>query len=452
MNKRIHILGIGGTFMGGLAVIAKQMGFNVTGSDEKIYPPMLDRLKEAGIDWNEGYDAAFLKHQPDEVVIGNALSRGNPAVEAVLNQNIPYTSGAEWLARNILATKHVLAVAGTHGKTTTTSILTWILEYAGLKPSYLIGGAAKNFAATACLTDGDYFVIEADEYDTAFFDKSSKFLHYRPKTLIINNLEYDHADIFENLEAIKKQFQILLRTVPSEGCVIYPKGDVNLKSVLSHGIFSKTETLFGQDDWHYALHNDGSEFTITHKGKEFAVVQWSQFGEHNVKNAVAAAVAAIQIGIDADTIVKALAEFKGVKRRLDIFAKTKDLTFYDDFAHHPTAIASTLHALRKRVGNARVVAVAEFASNTMKQGGHKIAELVNGFNDADVVLLLNSKENKWTDAELKQAFKKPIEIYDNVDAILKQLKTTLKPQDHIVLMSNRSFGGIYQKIRQEWEA
>jgi len=445
MTKHIHILGIGGTFMADIAVIAQQMGFKVTGSDLKLYPPMSDRLKEAGIHYFEGYSADAFKDRPDEVIIGNALSRGNPAVEYVLNNNLPYNSGAQWLAENILFRKHVLAVSGTHGKTTTTSILAWILQFAGKKPGYLIGGAAKNFTTTAHLGEGNYFIIEADEYDTAFFDKSSKFLHYRPRTLIMNNLEFDHGDIFDDLNAIKKQFQYLLRTVPSEGCVIYPENDVNLVDVVQRGLYSRAQKLNGEQ-WSYQIKNDGGEFTVLRQGKEFCHVQWSQFGEHNVKNALAAIVAANEIGIDAKIITQALAKFEGVKRRLDLFATINNINFYDDFAHHPTAIASTLAALRKRVGKARIIAVAEFASNTMKAGMHGLAEIAHSFDEADQVYLLNTKGASWQTPEFTCEFKQPFMALDNVDEIVAQLQKNLKPQDHVVLLSNKSFDGIYKKI------
>lgn len=445
MTKHIHILGIGGTFMAGVAVIAQQMGFKVTGSDLKLYPPMSDRLKEAGISYFEGYSADAFLDRPDEVIIGNALSRGNPAVEYVLNTNLPYNSGAQWLAENILFNKHVLAVSGTHGKTTTTSILTWILQFAGKKPGYLIGGAAKNFATTAQLGEGDYFVIEADEYDTAFFDKRSKFLHYRPRTLIMNNLEFDHGDIFDDLNAIKKQFQYLLRTVPSEGCVIYPENDANLVDVVQRGLYSRAQKLNGSE-WSYQIKNDGGEFSVLHQGKEFCQIQWSQFGEHNVKNALAAIVAAHEIGIEAKTITQALAKFEGVRRRLDLFATLNNICFYDDFAHHPTAIASTLAALRKKVGKARVIAVAEFASNTMKAGMHGLAEIAHSFDEADQVYLLNTKGASWQTPEFTREFKQPFMALDNVDEIVVQLQRNLKPQDHVVLLSNKSFDGIYKKI------
>lgn len=431
--------------MAGVAVIAQQMGFKVTGSDLKLYPPMSDRLKEAGISYFEGYSAEAFKDRPDEVIIGNALSRGNPAVEYVLNNNLPYNSGAQWLAENILFHKQVLAVSGTHGKTTTTSILTWILEFAGKKPGYLIGGAAKNFTTTAQLGKGDYFVIEADEYDTAFFDKRSKFLHYRPRILIMNNLEFDHGDIFDDLNAIKKQFQYLLRTVPSEGCVIYPENDANLVDVVARGLYSHSQKLNG-NEWSYQIKNDGGEFTIFHQNKEFCRVNWSQFGEHNVKNALAAIVAAVEIGIDAKTIVEALAKFEGVKRRLDLFATINKVNFYDDFAHHPTAIASTLSALRKKVGNERVIAVAEFASNTMKAGMHGLSEIAHSFDEADQVFLLNTKGANWQTPEFEREFTQPFMALDSVDEIITELQKNLKPQDHVVLLSNKSFDGIYQKI------
>ncbi len=445
MHKHICILGIGGTFMGGLAVIAKQMGFQVSGCDNALYPPMSDRLREAGIDYVEGYEKFTLDKSVATVVIGNALSRGNVAVEAVLNAGVPYFSGAQWLYENILCHKHVLAVSGTHGKTTTTSILTWILHVAGKNPGYLIGGSAKDLATTAQLGDGDYFVIEADEYDTAFFDKRSKFLHYRPQTLIINNLEFDHGDIFPDLEAIKLQFQYLLRTVPSKGCVIYPKQDSNVVDVIARGCYSKMQKM-GRGDWHVEFQGDGSEFIILHQGAVFCEVNWQQFGEHNVKNALAACVAAQQIGVSATTIKKALQSFSGVRRRLDVFAKNNEVTFYDDFAHHPTAINCTLTALRQRVGKERVIAVAEFASNTMKAGMHSLAEISQSFVQADEVFLLNDAQNKWRNDELQNAFAQPIWVMNSVNDMVIQLKNILQPRDHVVIMSNKSFDGIYNKL------
>lgn len=366
----IHILGICGTFMGGIAAIAKSLGHKVTGSDQNVYPPMSKQLEDLGIELTKGYDVAQLTPAPDMVVIGNAMSRGNPCVEYVLDKGLPYTSGPEWLKHNLLQSSWVLAVAGTHGKTTTASMLAWILEYAGLKPGFLIGGIVQNFGVSAKVGDTPFFVIEADEYDTAFFDKRSKFVHYLPRTLILNNLEFDHADIFDDLNAIKKQFHHLMRTLPASGKVIWPSNELALSDVIAQGCWSNSETL--GDDWGYDLINaDGSEFTVLLNNQPQGVVNWQAMGEHNVKNAMMAIAAARHVGIAIEHSIAALREFISPKRRMELKAQVNNINVYDDFAHHPTAIKTTLAGLRAKVGNDKIIAILEPRSNTMKMGVHQ---------------------------------------------------------------------------------
>jgi UDP-N-acetylmuramate: L-alanyl-gamma-D-glutamyl-meso-diaminopimelate ligase len=349
----IHILGICGTFMGSLAVLAKQLGYRVTGADQQVYPPMSTQLAAAGIELIEGYDPAQLDLNPDLIVVGNVISRGNPVMEAVLNRLIPYTSGPAWLAEHVLKNRWVLAVAGTHGKTTTASLLTWILDYSHYAPGYLIGGVPNNFPASASLGASSFFVIEADEYDCAFFDKRSKFLHYHPRTVILNNLEYDHADIFPDLAAIQKQFHHLVRIVPEEGLIIYPAKDQNLRQVLAQGVWTPEQTLGADGDWQVRLlAPDGSHFSVWLQGEWVGEVQWTLLGAHNVHNALAALAAARHVGVEPHNACAALKEFSGVKRRMELIGEVKGRKIYDDFAHHPTAIATTLEGLRARVGQA----------------------------------------------------------------------------------------------------
>ena len=444
----IHILGICGTFMGSLAQLAKAMGHKVTGSDQNVYPPMSTQLENAGIVLYEGFDEAQLAFEPDMVIVGNVISRGNPVMEAVLNRHIPYQSGPQWLSEHLLRNKWVLAVAGTHGKTTTSSMLAWILEYAGFQPGFLIGGVPGNFPVSARLGESDFFVIEADEYDTAFFDKRSKFVHYHPDTLILNNLEFDHADIFDDLAAIQRQFHHLVRTVPSQGLIISPKGDDNINAVLAQGCWS--EQQFIGDQWHVSdVHPAGRLFTVGFKENKLqGEVNWSLSGNHNVCNAVNAIAAARHIGIEPALACEALSQFKGVKRRMEKLGQIGDVHIYDDFAHHPTAITTTLAGLRAEVKDARVIAVIEPRSNTMKLGSHKNL-LADSTQNADEVLWLEPKDLGWPLNDYVNA--KHSRIFQSTDAIITYLRDNLRLEHptHIVLMSNGSFGGIHNKLLAE---
>ncbi|MDP3876364.1 MAG: UDP-N-acetylmuramate:L-alanyl-gamma-D-glutamyl-meso-diaminopimelate ligase [Methylobacter sp.] len=446
----IHILGICGTFMGGLAVIARQLGHQVSGSDQNVYPPMSTQLEEQGIVLMEGYRPENLDSKPDLVIIGNALSRGNAEVEAVLNQGLKYVSGPQWLAEHVLQGKWVLGVAGTHGKTTTTSMLSWILEYQGFKPGFLIGGIPLNFGISARLGESDFFVIEADEYDSAFFDKRSKFVHYRPRTAILNNLEYDHADIFPDLDAIKKQFHHLVRTVPGEGLIISPETDANINDVLTMGCWTPVaKTSINSDaQWNAQLFNsDGSRFSVVFENKEQGRVEWSLTGEHNVYNALSAIVAAWHVGIRPKDAIAALAQFKNVKRRMEVIAEINGVTIYDDFAHHPTAIHTTLDGLRKQVGSERIIAIVEPRSNTMRLGVHT-QTLAQSLADADVAIIYQPEALGWDLSELKK-YAENIEICSSLDDIIAKLKFEARYGGHFVLMSNGSFGGIYQRLQDE---
>jgi UDP-N-acetylmuramate: L-alanyl-gamma-D-glutamyl-meso-diaminopimelate ligase len=446
----IHILGICGTFMGGLAVIARQMGHQVTGSDQNVYPPMSTQLESQGIVLMEGYRAENLEPRPDLVIIGNALSRGNPEVEAVLNQGLSYVSGPEWLAKHVLQDRWVLGVAGTHGKTTTTSMLSWILEHQGFKPGFLIGGIPLNFGVSARLGESSFFVVEADEYDSAFFDKRSKFVHYRPRTAILNNLEYDHADIFPDLDAIKKQFHHLVRTIPGEGLIIAPENEHNIRDVLNMGCWTPVvrTSIDGASAWNAALiKSDGSRFTVHHNGDEQGEVDWPLTGEHNVANALAAIAAAHHVGILPRDAIGALNQFRNVKRRMEVIAKLDRVTIYDDFAHHPTAIRTTLDGLRKQVGQERIIAIVEPRSNTMRLGVHT-ETLAKSLNQADQALIYQPKELSWDLSQLKR-YAENIDIYESLDQIIARLKLEARQGGHFVLMSNGSFGGIYAKLLAE---
>ena len=446
----IHILGICGTFMGGLAVIARQLGHQVSGSDQNVYPPMSTQLEEQGIQLMEGYSADNLANTPDLVIIGNALSRGNPEVEAVLNRGLRYVSGPQWLAEHVLQNKWVLGVAGTHGKTTTTSMLSWILEHQGFKPGFLIGGIPLNFGISARLGESDFFVIEADEYDSAFFDKRSKFVHYCPRTAILNNLEYDHADIFPDLDAIKKQFHHLVRTVPGEGLIISPQAENNINDVLAMGCWTpqaKT-SINGTAAWNAQLIKaDGSEFDVVFNHEVQGRVQWALTGNHNVYNAMSAIVAARHVGILAKDAIKALAEFQNVKRRMEVIAKINNVTLYDDFAHHPTAIATTLDGLRKQVGQERIVAIVEPRSNTMRLGVHT-QTLAESLQNADVAIMYQPDNMGWDLSALTQ-YANNITICHSIDDIVALIKQEATSGGHFVLMSNGSFGGIYGRLKQE---
>ena len=444
----LHILGICGTFMGGIAALAKALGHQVSGSDAQVYPPMSDQLQQLGIDLYEGYDAEQLEPRPDLVIIGNALSRGNPAVEAVLSQRIPYTSGAQWLHDNILQDKWVLAVAGTHGKTTTASILTWILEDAGLNPSFLVGGVLPQFAASAALTDSNFFVIEADEYDTAFFDKRSKFVHYCPSTLILNNLEFDHADIFPDLAAIQRQFHHLLRIVPEHGRVLYPATDRAISEVLAQGCWSETETVGAASEWQAQLMQPaGTAFKVLHRDIEVGQVEWALLGQHNVHNALMAIAAAHHVGVPVQVSCEALRKYTAPKRRLEHIEQVAGIDLYDDFAHHPTAIKTTLAGLRAAVGNKRIVAVLEPRSNTMKQGVHKDS-LGSALALADEIVLLQPEQSSWSLAEaVPKAY-----VGTQTSELIAHLVSILKPGDQVVIMSNGGFDNIHQRLLTELRA
>jgi UDP-N-acetylmuramate: L-alanyl-gamma-D-glutamyl-meso-diaminopimelate ligase len=464
----VHILGIAGTFMGGVAAIAKAAGFRVTGSDLNVYPPMSTQLTAMGIDYVQGYGAEQLDLKPDMVVVGNALSRGSPVVEAMLDRGLPYTSGPAWLADHVLKGRHVLAVAGTHGKTTTSSMLAWILEYAGLEPGFLIGGVPSNFDATARLGQASHFVIEADEYDTAFFDKRAKFVHYRPRTAILNNLEYDHADIYPDVAAIRRQFNQLLRTVPAAGRLIVNGDDAELRTTMDMGCWTPRQT-FGAAresaagegaagpgaagaDW--TAHDEAGEssrFSVHFAGREVAVVEWTLLGKHNVLNALAAIAAAHHVGIEPKRSAEALAKFRGVKRRMEIRGTVGGVTVYDDFAHHPTAIETTLAGLRARVGRARIVAVLEPRSNTMKLGVHR-EQLAPSLKLADRAWFLNSSDLGWDlpGAVLKLGARG--RFADSVDALVKGLADDAQPGDHVLVMSNGGFGGLHDKLLAELRA
>jgi UDP-N-acetylmuramate: L-alanyl-gamma-D-glutamyl-meso-diaminopimelate ligase len=440
----LHILGICGTFMGGIAAIAKAMGHKVTGSDANVYPPMSTQLEELGIELTVGYDPAQFEPQPDMVVIGNALSRGNQAVEYVLNRNLPYTSGPQWLLENVLKDRWVIAVAGTHGKTSTSSMLAWILEYAELNPGFLIGGVPQNFGVSARLGEMPFFVIEADEYDSAFFDKRSKFVHYRPRTLVLNNLEFDHADIFADLADIQKQFHHLMRMLPGNGLALAPKHDENLTKVLDMGCWTPVQFIGG--DWQTAdCAADGGEFDVVLKGKILGRVVWDLLGQHNVSNAMMAIAAARHAGVPVNIAIQALGTFINVKRRMEIIAVVNDITLYDDFAHHPTAIATTLEGLRAKVGEARILAVLEPRSNTMKMGIHKDT-LATSWSQADQVFIYEPSNLPWSMDELLAKSDVTASLYKDMEVLVKSIVSCARPGDHIVIMSNGSFAGIHETL------
>lgn len=443
---RIHILGICGTFMGGIALLARQMGHRVTGQDAGVYPPMSTQLEEQGIALTEGWDPAAIPADVDTVVIGNALSRGNPAVEFVLNRNLPYTSGPQWLGENLLRESWVLAVAGTHGKTTTSAMLAWILESAGMGPGFLVGGVPENFGVSARAGETPFFVVEADEYDTAFFDKRSKFVHYRPRTLILNNLEYDHADIFPDLAAIQRQFHHLVRTVPSEGLILAPAGEPDLDEVLDMGCWTPVEAVGSENGWSARKQaEDGSRFEVLWKGAPQGTVEWELLGDHNVANALAAIGAARHAGVPAAQAIEALAGFRNVKRRMEVRGEARGITVYDDFAHHPTAIAVTIEGLRRKVGTARILAVLEPRSNTMRMGVHQRA-LAGSLREADRIYLYQPADLTWNAASALDSSEKPAAVYDDIEAIITDLAAEARSGDHVLIMSNGAFGGIHDRL------
>jgi len=450
----IHILGIAGTFMGGVAALARELGHTVRGSDQAIYPPMSTQLEQLGIALDPGYRADSVARDCDEVVVGNALSRGNPAVEAVLDAGQRYISGAQWLSEQVLPGRDTLAVAGTHGKTTTTTILTWLLQAAGREPGFLIGGVAEDFGVSARVGQGREFVVEADEYDTAFFDKRSKFVHYRPLVAILNNLEYDHADIFPDVAAIQRQFHHLVRTVPARGRLIVNGEDTYLSEVLAMGCWTPVER-FGFDpglEWHAELVNaDGSAFIVHHRGVALGEVRWSLLGRHNVLNGLAALAAAHAVGVAPASVIPALAQFRSVKRRMEVIGVADDITVYDDFAHHPTAIRTTLEGLRAKIGARRIVVAMEPRSNSMRLGAHADA-LAPSLALADAVVFLHRPELAWDAASVIAAVRGDAHAVPDTDALLARLGATVQPGDHVVFMSNGGFDGAPRRFLAQLQA
>ena len=442
--------------MGGLALLAKQLGHQVSGSDQHVYPPMSTQLENQGIELKDSYDPSNLEPRPDIIVIGNALSRGNPEIEAILNRRLPYISGPQWLSKHLLQDRWVLAIAGTHGKTTASSMTAWILEDAGLEPGFLIGGIPMNFGLSARLGKAPYFVVEADEYDTAFFDKRSKFVHYRPRTLVLNNLEFDHADIFSDLAAIQRQFHHLVRITPGNGLIIAPEADDNLADVLAMGCWTPvvhTGIAPEQTDceWQARLEAaDGSRFDVLYHGRKQGTVVWPLTGRHNSSNALSALAAAHHVGVAVDKGIDALSRFKSVKRRMELFATVNGITLYDDFAHHPTAIASTLEGLRSRVGRQRIIAIFEPRSNTMRLGVHADT-LADSLRTADTAIVYQADELEW-DASRLTEHAANIRIEHSLEAILAWLTTHAREGDHLVLMSNGSFGGLHRRLEQALRA
>src|SRR5574340_810927 len=435
----IHILGICGTFMGGIAAIAKQAGHRVTGCDANVYPPMSTQLEAMGIQLIEGFGAGQIKLEPDVFVIGNVVSRGNPLMEEILNRGLPYISGPQWLAENVLRDKWVLAVAGTHGKTTTTALLAWILERAGLDPGFLIGGVPVDFGVSARLGSAPFFVIEADEYDTAFCDKRSKFVHYRPRTAILNNLEFDHADIFADLAAIETQFHHLVRTVPGNGLIVCNGREESLARVIKRGCWTPVERFGSDDGWNI----DASE-QVSLKGKVQGKLQWDLLGEHNRMNALAALAAARHAGVPVTQGLAALGEFKNVKRRMEVRGTVNGITVYDDFAHHPTAIDTTVAGLRRKVGKARILAVLEPRSNTMKLGVMKDA-LPGSLKEADLVFCCGANLGWDAAAALAPLGGKAV-VQDDLDELIEAIAAAAKSGDQVLVMSNGGFGGIHEKL------
>jgi UDP-N-acetylmuramate: L-alanyl-gamma-D-glutamyl-meso-diaminopimelate ligase len=459
----VHILGICGTFMGGIAAIAKELGHRVSGCDANVYPPMSTQLEALGIELKQGYLIEHLADQPDVVIVGNAMSRGNPMVEYVLDRKIAYTSGPQWLLDNVLKDRWVLAVSGTHGKTTTSSMLTWILEYAGMKPGYLIGGVPQNFDSSARLGDAPFFVIEADEYDTAFFDKRSKFVHYRPNTLVINNMEFDHADIFDDLSDIQRQFHHLIRMVPSNGLIISPQSEQTINETLAMGCWTPTEvsvnhisndtedstsinTCKDKQGWSVEkLQADGSEFIVSFKEKAQGTVKWGLIGDFNIDNGLMAIAAARHAGITTEVAIEALAQFVNTKRRLELRGTVNNIRVYDDFAHHPTAISKTLSGVRAHVGEQRIFAVLEPRSNTMKSGVHKDT-LAASLAHADQVFIFKGEQVEWSVDSLIKDCHQPCTVSEDLLQLISDITAQAKAGDTIVVMSNGSFGGIHEKL------
>ena len=444
----VHILGICGTFMGGVAALAAAAGHRVTGSDANVSPPMSTQLRDLGIDIHEGYDAAQLDVQPDCVVVGNVMSRGTPVVEALLDRGIPYRSGPQWLAENVLQGRHVFAVAGTHGKTTTSSMLAWILQDAGLEPGFLIGGIPANFDVSARYGKGELFVVEADEYDTAFFDKRAKFVHYRPRTLVLNNLEYDHADIYRDLDAIRWQFHQLMRTVPGAGRVIANSGDANLDRLLAMGCWTPTERFGtgGTGDWQARFADAGEKrIEVRDPQGESGTARWHMAGSHNLENAAAAVAAAKSVGVSTAAAVDALSRFEGVKRRMERTATVADIAIFDDFAHHPTAIRRTIDAMRRRNPGRRLVVAVEPRSNTMKLGVHN-AEFGKSLAGADLVWLYRPREMTADFDSALAPLGRKLRSFDDYDRLVTDMSGQLQSGDQVVFMSNGGFGGARQTL------
>jgi UDP-N-acetylmuramate: L-alanyl-gamma-D-glutamyl-meso-diaminopimelate ligase len=444
---RIHILGICGTFMGGLALLARELGHEVTGCDQNVYPPMSTLLAEQGITLIQGYDPIQLADKPDLVIIGNALSRGNPCVEAVLEQQLPYVSGAQWLHDYVLRDRWVLAVAGTHGKTSTAGMLTWILESAGLEPGFIIGGVPGNFSVSARLGNTRFFVIEADEYDCAFFDKRSKFVHYCPRTLILNNLEFDHADIFDDLKAIQRQFHHLVRLVPQSGRIFWPEQDLNLKQVIAMGCWSEQELIGDNGKWQAEkLSVDAAHWQVLEDGAVAAEINWQLVGEHNMHNGLMAIIAARYVGVTPQQAAKALNSFINARRRLELRAVVNNIAVYDDFAHHPSAILATLAALRSKVGgNHRILVVLEPRSNTVKMGVHK-HELAPALARADMVFIYQPANAQWAVTEVTDKCIQPAFWSADIEVLTGMIVKQAQPGDHILVMSNGGFDGIHQRL------
>ena len=447
----IHILGICGTFMAGIAALAKAHGHKVTGCDQNVYPPMSTQLEQLGITITEGYDSNQIEIKPDIFIIGNVISRGNSLIESILNNKVLYQSGPQWLYENILYNKWVLAVAGTHGKTTTTSMLAWILEANGLAPGFLIGGIPNNFNISARLpinsnkNSPTFFVIEADEYDTAFFDKRSKFIHYHPNTLILNNLEFDHADIFDNIEHIEKHFHHLIRTVPSIGKIIFNNDSSSIKKVLKKGCWSEIEDFGSKGKWSYKKVNE-NEFEVCYEQRSQGNLKWDLIGHHNALNALAAIAAAKHVGISSDSSISALGKFKNVKKRMELLESIKGINIYDDFAHHPTAIKTTLEGLRSKIGNDRIVAIIDPRSNTMKLGKMK-DDLLKSLKEADIIFCF-SKNLSW---DPKMLFKNipGVTVTNNIDILANKISQSCQPKDNIIFMSNGGFSGLQNKVVQQ---
>lgn len=446
----LHILGICGTFMAGIAALAREAGHTVTGSDANGWPPMSTQLEALGIAVMPGYKPEHLQPAPDVVVVGNVVTRGNPAMEYVLNAGLPYVSGPQWLAENVLAGRHVLAVAGTHGKTTTTSLLAWLLDQAGLEPGFLVGGVPVNFGVSARLGRGRCFVIEADEYDTAFFDKRSKFVHYRPRTAILNNLEYDHADIFPDLAAIERQFHHLIRTVPGQGRLIVNAQDVNLPRVLDLGVWSEVDWFdgSGHDARGWSAQRSDRGFTLLQHGLPLGEAVTPLAGPHNRANAVAAIAAANHVGVTPAAALRGLESFRGIKRRLELLGTVNGIEVFDDFAHHPTAIEVTIAALRERSATGRILAVLEPRSNTMRLGGHAGGDLAASLRDADLAFVYARSDLKWDAASALAPVGERLRLHPAFDALLAAIADEARPGDRVLVMSNGDFGGLHRQLLQ----